>query len=60
MVLTRRVGEAIKIGDDVELRVLSMKGSQIRIGVDAPDDVDIVREEMADQWRGRDSKKTDK
>ena len=46
LILTRRVGETIMIGDDVTVKVLGMKGNQIRIGVNAPDDVSIHREEI--------------
>ena len=46
LILTRRTGEALMIGDDVTVRVLGVKGNQVRIGVDAPDDVVVVREEL--------------
>jgi carbon storage regulator len=46
LILTRKVGEMIRIGDAVVIRVLEVRGSQVRIGVDAPTDVRIFREEV--------------
>lgn len=46
LVLTRRIGEIIRVGDDVEINVLDVKGSQVRIGVKAPDNVAVHREEI--------------
>lgn len=46
LILTRRVGETLKIGDDVTVTVLGVKGNQVRIGVDAPKDVAVHREEI--------------
>ena len=46
LILTRRSGETIIIGDDVKVTVLSIDRNQIRIGIDAPEEVDIVREEL--------------
>lgn len=46
LILTRRVGEALIIGDDVVVNVLGLKGNQVRIGVDAPKDVAVHREEI--------------
>jgi carbon storage regulator len=46
LILTRKVGEVIRIGDDVTIRVLEVRGSQVRLGVDAPADVRIFREEV--------------
>lgn len=51
LILTRRVGEKLQIGDDVSVTVLSIKGNQVRIGIDAPDDVTIHREEIAERLR---------
>lgn len=45
--LTRREGETIKIGDDIELTVLEVVGRQVRLGISAPKDVTILREEVA-------------
>lgn len=46
LILTRRVGETLMIGDDVTVTVLGVKGNQIRIGVNAPKDVSVHREEI--------------
>ena len=46
LILTRKVGEVIRIGDAVTIRVLEVRGSQVRLGVDAPSDVRIFREEV--------------
>jgi carbon storage regulator len=46
LILTRKVGEVIRIGDAVTIRVLEVRGSQVRLGVDAPPDVRIFREEV--------------
>jgi carbon storage regulator len=46
LILTRKVGEVIRIGDAVTIRVLEVRGSQVRLGVDAPADVRIFREEV--------------
>jgi len=48
LILTRKIGEAIKIDGDIEVRLLSIKGTQARIGIDAPDHIDIWREEIYD------------
>jgi carbon storage regulator len=49
LILTRKAGESIQVGDDIEVKLLSVKGNQARIGINAPDDVDIWREEIYDQ-----------
>jgi carbon storage regulator len=46
LILTRRIGETIMIGDDIALTVLSVKGGQVRIGIAAPRDVAVHREEV--------------
>jgi carbon storage regulator len=46
LILTRRVGECLKVGDAVSVTVLGVKGNQVRIGIDAPKDVAVHREEI--------------
>ena len=46
LILTRRVGESLMIGDDINVTVLGVKGNQVRIGVNAPKDVSVHREEI--------------
>lgn len=46
LILTRRVGETLMIGDNVTVTVLGVKGNQVRIGVNAPKDVSVHREEI--------------
>ena len=46
LILTRRVGEALMVGDDTKIVVLGVKGSQIRLGINAPKDVKVHREEI--------------
>ncbi len=49
LILTRRVGESLMIGDDVNVTVLGIRGNQVRIGVNAPKDVAVHREEIYDR-----------
>ncbi len=46
LILTRRPGETLTIGDDITVTVLGIKGCQIRLGVNAPKDVEVHREEI--------------
>ena len=49
LILTRRVGETLKIGDDIEVTVLGLRGGQVRMGINAPKDVAVHREEILDR-----------
>ena len=49
LILTRRVGETLKVGDDVSVTVLGVRGSQIRIGITAPKGIGVYREEIYDK-----------
>ena len=46
LILTRRVGEALMVGDDTKIVVLGVKGSQIRLGINAPKDVKVHRKKF--------------
>jgi carbon storage regulator len=47
LILTRKLGETIRIGDDIAVTVLSVHGTQVRLGIAAPRDVAVEREEIA-------------
>ena len=49
LILTRRVGETLMIGDRVDVTVLGIRGNQVRIGINAPKDVSVHREEIYDR-----------
>jgi carbon storage regulator len=49
LILTRRVGEALMIGENTKIVVLGVKGSQIRLGINAPKDIMVHREEIFDK-----------
>jgi carbon storage regulator len=51
LILTRRAGESLRIGDDVEVTVMAVNGSQVRIGIKAPINVSVDREEVAERKR---------
>jgi carbon storage regulator len=46
LILTRRIGESVHIGDDIRLTVLGVRDSQVRIGINAPKEVPVHREEI--------------
>ncbi len=60
LILTRRVGESLRIGDDVSVTVLGIKGSQVRLGVNAPKSVSVHREEVYDRINDENSKNSGK
>lgn len=49
LILTRRIGEAIWIADEIEIKVLGIHGQQVRIGINAPKQLKVYREEV--YWR---------
>lgn len=48
LVLSRGVGEAVRVGSLVSVRVLSARGGKVKLGIEAPEDVKLLREELAD------------
>ena len=51
LILTRRMGETLMIGDTVTVTVLGVKGNQVRVGINAPRDVTVDREEVYERKR---------
>jgi carbon storage regulator len=49
LILTRRAGEALRIGDEIEVTVMAVNGSQVRIGINAPRNIAVDREEIAER-----------
>jgi carbon storage regulator len=49
LVLTRKNGESIKIGDDIEITIISAKNDQVKIGIKAPKNIEVFRKEIYDQ-----------
>ena len=49
LILTRRVGEALMVGGDITVTVMGVKGNQVRLGINAPKDVTVHREEIYDR-----------
>jgi carbon storage regulator len=58
LILTRRVGETLMIGDEVTVTVLGVKGNQVRIGVNAPKEVSVHREEIYERIKKEQSGST--
>lgn len=59
LILTRRVGETLMIGDDVTVTVLGVKGNQVRVGVSAPKHVSVHREEIYERIKSEQSTQED-
>ena len=55
LVLSRKVGEVIRVGDDVEIKVVAVKGDRVRLGIEAPKDVPVHRQEVYDRRREEES-----
>lgn len=59
LILTRRIGESVIVGDDVTITILGVKGNQVRLGINAPKDVSVHREEIYRRIQGEKSQKDD-
>ena len=46
LILTRRIGESVMVGDDIQITILGVKGNQVRVGINAPKEIPVHREEI--------------
>jgi carbon storage regulator CsrA len=53
LVLSRKIGECVVIGDNVTVRVLEVRGNKIRVGIEAPAETKVLREELCQEWHPR-------
>ena len=60
LILTRRVGETVVVGDNISVTVLGFKGSQVRLGIEAPTDVSVHREEIFNRSQLQDQDEPEK
>lgn len=59
LILTRRIGETLKIGDDIDVTVLSVQGGQVRLGINAPKSIAVHREEIYARIKEEQKQKSD-
>ena len=57
LILTRRIGQTLSINNDIKITLVSLKGNQARIGIDAPKDIEINRDEISEDERNQFQKK---
>jgi len=58
LVLTRRLGESITIGDNIKIVIVDIDGNQIKIGIEAPREIEVYREELYERIKGHAFKKS--
>jgi carbon storage regulator len=54
LILTRRPGESIQVGDEIEISIIEIRGNQVRLGINAPPEVLVLRSELVDPSRTQD------
>ena len=59
LILTRKTGESFLVGDDVEITVLSVRGSQVKLGVNAPKDIAVHRQEIYQKIKDTESQQSE-
>jgi carbon storage regulator len=59
LILTRKIGEALMVGEDVTVTVMGVKGNQVRLGINAPKDVAVHREEIYDRVQAERAQKVE-
>ena len=59
LILTRKVGETLMVGSDVTVTVMAVHGNQVRIGINAPKDVEVHREEIYDRVQAEKAKQSE-
>ena len=59
LILTRKTGESLLVGDDVEITVLSVRGSQVKLGVNAPKDIAVHRQEIYQKIKDTESQQSE-
>ena len=59
LILTRKTGESLLVGDDVEITVLSVRGSQVKLGVNAPKDIAVHRQEIYQKIKDTEEQKSE-
>lgn len=59
LILTRKTGESLLLGDDVEITVLSVRGSQVKLGVNAPKDIAVHRQEIYQKIKDTESQQSE-
>lgn len=59
LILTRKIGEVLLVGDDVEITVLNIRGNQVKLGVNAPKEISVHRQEIYDKIKASEGESSD-